>query len=131
MYLRREGRRIGLANKIKAYALQDKGRDTVQANIELGFAADERTYELAAAILNDLGVTSVRLMTNNPDKIRGLEIAGIPVREQIPHWAGASPHSEAYLETKKQRMGHISTSPPIAQASADLGSAASDKGKAS
>ncbi len=126
VYLRQEGRGIGLGNKIKAYALQDKGRDTVQANLELGFAADERSYEVAAAILRDLKVTSVRLMTNNPDKMLGLEAAGIAIAEQIPHWAGASRHSEAYLETKKQRMGHISQSPPIV-----LSATESDKGKAS
>jgi len=111
VYLRQEGRGIGLGNKIRAYALQDKGRDTVQANLELGFEADERNYELAAAILRDLGITSVRLMTNNPEKLRGLADAGIRVDEQVPHWAGASSHSEAYLETKRRRMGHITASP--------------------
>ena len=129
VYLRQEGRGIGLANKIKAYALQDKGRDTVQANIELGFAPDERTYEVAAAILRDLNITSVRLMTNNPEKMQGLEAAGIRVSEQIPHWAGASQHSEAYLETKRQRMGHISQSPPVVAMAAE--GAEKDKGKAS
>jgi GTP cyclohydrolase II len=107
VYLRQEGRGIGLANKIRAYALQDEGRDTVQANEELGFAADERQYEVAASILRALGVESVRLMTNNPDKISGLKRAGIDVVEQLSHWAGASAHSEAYLQTKQLRMGHI------------------------
>lgn len=125
VYLRQEGRGIGLGNKIKAYALQDQGRDTVQANLELGFQADERSYELAAAILNDLGVTSVRLMTNNPEKMHGLESAGIKVTEQVPHWAGATSHSEAYLETKRQRMGHITQTPPIS------GAQKTDEGKAS
>tara|TARA_R110002096_G_scaffold44526_12_gene120421 strand:- start:49108 stop:49737 length:630 start_codon:yes stop_codon:yes gene_type:complete len=111
VYLRQEGRGIGLGNKIRAYALQDKGRDTIQANLELGFKADERSYELAAAILEDLGITSVRLMTNNPEKLKGLSEAGIPVDEQVPHWAGASSHSEAYIETKQRRMGHITESP--------------------
>lgn len=126
VYLRQEGRGIGLGNKIRAYALQDKGRDTVQANLELGFAADERSYELAAAILRDLEVVSVRLMTNNPDKMHGLESAGIRVTEQVPHWAGATSHSEAYLETKRQRMGHITQTPPLGVAAPE-----SDKGKAS
>lgn len=131
VYLRQEGRGIGLGNKIKAYALQDQGRDTVQANIELGFKADERSYEVAAAILRDLKVTSVRLMTNNPEKKSGLENAGIRVSELVPHWAGASQHSEAYLETKKQRMGHISQSPPVVVTDAESAAATSDKGKAS
>ncbi len=131
VYLRQEGRGIGLGNKIKAYALQDRGRDTVQANIELGFAADERSYELAAAILGELKITSVRLMTNNPHKMSGLEAAGIRVSEQVPHWAGTSRHSEAYLETKRQRMGHISQVPPIAANASKLAGSKSDKGKAS
>lgn len=125
IYLRQEGRGIGLGNKIKAYALQDLGRDTVQANIELGFAADERSYELAAEILRDMGISSVRLMTNNPEKMLGLESAGIEVSEQISHWAGTSSHSEAYIETKLRRMGHITQSAE----STDIG--VSDKGKAS
>jgi 3,4-dihydroxy 2-butanone 4-phosphate synthase/GTP cyclohydrolase II len=128
VYLRQEGRGIGLAAKIKAYALQDQGRDTVQANIELGFAPDERSYEVAAAILRDLKITSVRLMTNNPEKIQGLEAAGIRISEQIPHWAGASRHSEAYLETKRQRMGHISQSPPVVVTAAESATSESDKG---
>ncbi|MCP4447054.1 MAG: GTP cyclohydrolase II [Myxococcales bacterium] len=111
VYLRQEGRGIGLGNKIRAYALQDQGRDTVQANIELGFEVDERNYELAAAILLDLGITGVRLMTNNPEKLKGLSDAGIKLDEHVPHWAGASTHSEAYLETKRHRMGHITQSP--------------------
>ena len=111
VYLRQEGRGIGLGNKIKAYALQDQGRDTVQANLDLGFAADERSYGLAAAILRELGISSVRLMTNNPEKMHGLEAAGIKVSEQVSHWAGSSSHSEAYIETKQRRMGHITNSP--------------------
>ncbi len=124
VYLRQEGRGIGLGNKIKAYALQDLGRDTVQANLELGFAPDERSYELAAAILQDLGIISVKLMTNNPEKMKGLEAAGIRVSEQVPHWAGSSSHSEAYIETKRRRMGHIT------QTAEPSGLAAGDKGKA-
>ncbi len=115
VYLRQEGRGIGLGNKIRAYALQDQGRDTIEANLELGFEADERNYELAAAILRDLGITSVRLMTNNPEKLSGLAEAGISVDEQVPHWAGESTHSEAYLETKRRHMGHITQSPPVSQ----------------
>ncbi len=114
VYLRQEGRGIGLGNKIRAYALQDQGRDTIEANLELGFEADERNYELAAAILRDLGITSVRLMTNNPEKLKGLAEAGIDVEEQVPHWAGASSHSEAYLETKRRHMGHITQTPTVA-----------------
>lgn len=112
VYLRQEGRGIGLANKVRAYALQDQGRDTVQANEELGFPADLRSYGAAAAILADLGVESVRLMTNNPAKITGLEAHGVSVAEQISHWAGASAHSEAYLETKQRRMGHLAVAIP-------------------
>ncbi len=125
VYLRQEGRGIGLGNKIRAYELQDKGRDTIQANLELGFEADERNYELAAAILHDLGITSVRLMTNNPEKLKGLAEAGIQVEEQVPHWAGASSHSEAYLETKRRRMGHITQSPD-SEGSADVTTPTSD-----
>lgn len=107
VYLRQEGRGIGLGNKIRAYSLQDQGRDTVQANLELGFAADERSYDLAAAVLEDLGVGSVCLMTNNPAKIAGLESAGIVVVEHLPHWTGRSAHSSDYVETKRLRMGHL------------------------
>jgi GTP cyclohydrolase II len=107
IYLRQEGRGIGLANKIRAYALQDQGQDTVDANLALGFDADGRTYEVAAAMLRDLGVQSVRLMTNNPDKVAGLEHAGMPVRAQEPHWVEGSAHSEDYLKTKKIKLGHI------------------------
>jgi len=116
VYLRQEGRGIGLGNKIRAYALQDQGRDTIEANLELGFAADERSYELAAEILRDLNITSVRLMTNNPEKLEGLREAGISVLEQVPHWAGTSSHSEAYLETKRRQMGHIGEPPAASPA---------------
>lgn len=125
IYLRQEGRGIGLGNKIKAYSLQDRGRDTIEANIELGFAADERSYDLAAAILREMGIRSVRLMTNNPEKIAGLESAGIHISEQVPHWAGASAHSEAYIETKRRHMGHITETSPE-----PISAAGSDKGKA-
>lgn len=114
VYLRQEGRGIGLGNKIRAYALQDQGRDTVQANLDLGFKADERDYELAAAILQDLNISSVRLMTNNPEKMTSLESAGITVVEQVSHWAASSSHSQAYIETKQRRMGHITATAPVA-----------------
>jgi GTP cyclohydrolase II len=107
IYLRQEGRGIGLANKIRAYALQDQGIDTVDANLALGFDADSRTYEVAAAMLRDLGVQSVRLLTNNPDKVSGLQRAGMPVSAQEPHWVEGSAHSEDYLKTKKIKLGHI------------------------
>jgi GTP cyclohydrolase II len=107
VYLRQEGRGIGLGNKVRAYALQDAGRDTVDANLDLGFAADLRSYEVAASILRDLGVRSVRLMTNNPDKVEGLARAGMPVAAHEPHWAAADEASRPYLETKRAKMGHM------------------------
>ena len=107
VYLVQEGRGIGLGNKIRAYQLQDAGADTVDANLALGFEADLRSYDLAARILRDLGVTSVRLMTNNPQKIAGLERAGVVVDAQESHWVDATEHSESYLATKKSKLGHI------------------------
>jgi GTP cyclohydrolase II len=106
VYLVQEGRGIGLGNKVRAYALQDEGHDTVDANLQLGFDADLRSYDLAAAILRDLGATSVRLMTNNPAKIAGLERAGLPVIAE-PHWVGVSEHAADYVEVKKAKMGHL------------------------
>jgi GTP cyclohydrolase II/3,4-dihydroxy 2-butanone 4-phosphate synthase/GTP cyclohydrolase II len=106
VYLRQEGRGIGLGNKIKAYALQAEGADTVEANEQLGFAADLRSYDLAAAILSDLGVASVALMTNNPDKCAGLENAGIKVALRVPHWGGPNEHNRDYLEVKRTKLGH-------------------------
>ncbi|MBP8808722.1 MAG: GTP cyclohydrolase II [Kofleriaceae bacterium] len=106
VYLVQEGRGIGLGNKIRAYALQDQGADTVEANLQLGFDADHRSYDLAAAILADLGATSVRLMTNNPDKIAGLVAAGMPTTHE-PHWAEAAAQSQDYLTVKKEKMGHL------------------------
>jgi GTP cyclohydrolase II len=105
--MRQEGRGIGLGNKVRAYALQDQGIDTVDANLALGFAADERTYELAGSILAELGIQSARVMTNNPDKLEGLRRAGVTVSQQVPHWVTSTAHSEAYLETKKAKLGHI------------------------
>ena len=107
VYLVQEGRGIGLGNKVRAYALQDDGADTVDANLQLGFDADARSYELAAGILADLGVGSVRLMTNNPAKLAGLAEAGVRVAAHEPHWVGASEHAADYLEVKKDRMGHL------------------------
>jgi GTP cyclohydrolase II/3,4-dihydroxy 2-butanone 4-phosphate synthase/GTP cyclohydrolase II len=106
VYLRQEGRGIGLGNKIKAYALQANGADTVEANEQLGFAADLRSYDLAAAILRDLGVAEVALMTNNPDKCEGLTKAGIKVARRVPHWGGHNEHNRDYLEVKRTKLGH-------------------------
>ena len=106
VYLRQEGRGIGLGNKIKAYALQAEGADTVEANEQLGFAADLRSYDLAATILADLGVRSVALMTNNPDKVAGLEKAGVRVVERVPHWGEAQEHNQDYLAVKRSKLGH-------------------------
>jgi GTP cyclohydrolase II len=106
VYLRQEGRGIGLGNKIKAYALQAEGADTVEANEQLGFAADLRSYDLAASILDDLGIKSVALMTNNPDKCAGLEKAGITVARRVPHWGGPNEHNRDYLAVKKAKLGH-------------------------
>jgi GTP cyclohydrolase II len=107
VYLVQEGRGIGLGNKVRAYHLQDEGLDTVEANLELGFAADARSYELAAQILRDLGATSVRLMTNNPAKRAGLEQAGIAVAALEPHHAGATAENAGYLDTKRAKLGHL------------------------
>jgi 3,4-dihydroxy 2-butanone 4-phosphate synthase / GTP cyclohydrolase II len=107
VYLVQEGRGIGLGNKIKAYALQDQGADTVEANLQLGFDADARSYSLAAAMFRDVGVASVRLLTNNPDKIRGLRDAGTVVSAQQSLWVEHNPHSASYLDVKKEKLGHI------------------------
>ena len=106
LYLRQEGRGIGLGNKIRAYELQDQGLDTVDANHQLGFPADARTYDVAAAMLKSLGVNSIRLLSNNPDKHNALEKLGIRVSERVPHVVGAHAHNEAYLKTKAEKMGH-------------------------
>lgn len=106
VYLRQEGRGIGLLNKIRAYALQDQGLDTVEANQALGFPADARRYEVAAGILHSLGVAEVQLMSNNPDKGRTLDQCGIRVHREEPHLAGHNEHNRAYLATKARRMGH-------------------------
>jgi GTP cyclohydrolase II len=107
VYLVQEGRGIGLGNKVRAYQLQDGGADTVDANLQLGFDADHRSYDLAAGILADLGVASVRLMTNNPQKISGLEGAGVVVAAHEPHWVDTTEHSAGYLAAKKTKLGHL------------------------
>jgi 3,4-dihydroxy 2-butanone 4-phosphate synthase/GTP cyclohydrolase II len=107
IYLRgQEGRGIGLLNKLKAYALQEKGLDTVDANLALGLPSEAREYGAAVAILKDLGITSVRLLTNNPAKISFLEDAGIAVTETVPLIVGLAAQNEGYLEAKRARMGH-------------------------
>jgi GTP cyclohydrolase II len=108
LYLRQEGRGIGLANKLRAYALQDRGLDTVEANQRLGFADDERGYAQAAAMLRALGLGEVRLLTNNPAKLMGLEAAGVRVVERVAHHMTANPHNAEYLETKRKKSGHLS-----------------------
>jgi len=107
LYLRQEGRGIGLANKIRAYALQDRGLDTVEANLALGFRDDERDYAVAAHMLSSLGVSSVQLMTNNPNKVQQLEQYGITVSARLPHLLPPNPHNRFYLETKARRSGHF------------------------
>ncbi|WP_375397773.1 GTP cyclohydrolase II [uncultured Sphingomonas sp.] len=106
LYLRQEGRGIGLINKMRAYALQDQGFDTVDANIRLGFAVDARDFRVAARMLDLLGQRTIRLMTNNPEKIRVLEAAGVSVAERVPISLPANPHNARYLATKRDRTGH-------------------------
>ena len=107
LYMRQEGRGIGLANKIRAYALQDRGLDTVDANRRLGFADDARDYRVAAGMLKALKVDAVRLLTNNPNKVAGLEAAGIAVVERVAHHLPTNPHNADYIATKKSRSGHL------------------------
>jgi len=108
VYLVQEGRGIGLGNKVRAYHLQDDGADTVEANVQLGFDVDLRSYDLAAAMLCELGIASVRLMTNNPQKLEGLRRAGIDVSGHESHWVESSEHSQDYLAVKRKKLGHIS-----------------------
>jgi GTP cyclohydrolase II len=110
IYEQQEGRGIGLMAKLKAYELQDAGLDTVEANERLGFKADQREFALPAEILRALRVSQVRLLSNNPDKVAALERGGIKVVERVPCEVSASAHSEDYLKTKKEKMGHLFTS---------------------
>jgi GTP cyclohydrolase II len=107
LYLRQEGRGIGLINKVRAYALQDRGLDTVDANLALGFRDDERDYAIAAHMLASLNIGSIRLMTNNPNKVRQLEQLGIRISGRIPHVMPANPYNRFYLQTKAARSGHF------------------------
>jgi GTP cyclohydrolase II len=107
LYLAQEGRGIGLVNKLRAYQLQDGGADTVEANEQLGFDADERVYMPAAEMLKDLGFSRVRLMTNNPEKVTALARFGVEVSERVPHAFPSNPHNERYLQTKATKSGHL------------------------
>lgn len=107
LYLPQEGRGIGLMNKLRAYELQDGGMDTVEANESLGFAADAREYDFPAKILRNLGATRIRLLSNNPDKVKQLESAGVLVVERVPCQPRISKISRAYMRTKKRKMGHL------------------------
>jgi 3,4-dihydroxy 2-butanone 4-phosphate synthase / GTP cyclohydrolase II len=108
LYIRgHEGRAIGLAHKLRAYALQEQGRDTVEANVELGFAPDPRDYGIGAQILADLGVRSMRLLTNNPSKRAGLEGYGLSIAERVPLETRPTAHNREYLRTKREKLGHL------------------------
>ena len=111
LYLRQEGRGIGLGNKIRAYALQDQGSDTVEANHQLGFPADAREYDLAVQLLRELGLKRIKLMTNNPRKHDALVRDGIEIVERVALESGRNPHNEAYLRTKADKLGHWLTLP--------------------
>ena len=110
VYEQQEGRGIGLMAKLQAYELQDSGLDTVEANEKLGFKADHREFALPAEILKALGVSQVRLLSNNPDKVAALERAGVQVVERVPCEVAATEHAEEYLRTKKEKLGHLFTS---------------------
>jgi GTP cyclohydrolase II len=111
LYLRQEGRGIGFANKIRAYSLQEQGYDTIEANQLLGFRPDERDYDIAAHMLGSLEVRSIRLMSNNPDKVADLQFHGVQIVERLPIIAPANPFNERYLETKRLKAGHYLTRP--------------------
>ncbi len=110
LYLRQEGRGIGLLNKLKAYALQDAGADTVEANVQLGFEPDSREYQICKPMLDFFDIRNVKLMTNNPAKVKALQDMGIEVSEIIPIHTGANPHNETYLAVKINKLGHMSKS---------------------
>ena len=107
IYHRQEGRNIGLVNKVNAYALQDQGRNTIQANLELGFGEDDRDYSIVGHVFNDLGVKKLKLITNNPKKIKYVESLGVEIVERIPAITKSNKYNEGYLLTKKEQMGHI------------------------
>ena len=107
IYHRQEGRNIGLVNKVNAYALQDQGRNTIQANLELGFGEDDRDYSIVGHIFKDLGVKKLKLITNNPKKIEYVESLGIEITERIPAITKSNKYNEGYLLTKKEQKGHI------------------------
>lgn len=111
LYLRQEGRGIGLHNKIRAYGLQDKGADTVDANVRLGFDVDERDYSICKPMLDHVGVHGLQLMTNNPAKLTAMRDLGVEVLERVTLPSGRNPHNEAYLDTKANRMGHLLEEP--------------------
>jgi len=106
-YLRQEGRGIGLINKIRAYSLQDCGADTVEANEQLGFGADMRDYSILKPMLEHLNIKSLKLLTNNPRKVKALQDMGIDIVERLPHQTGRNPHNAKYLETKQGKLGHL------------------------
>ena len=107
VYLRQEGRNIGIINKLKAYALQEKGLDTVQANLQLGLPADDRNFSVAIDILKELGVQEINLLTNNPEKIKAVEESSIILNHRVPLQIAANENSEGYLKTKKEYFGHL------------------------
>ncbi len=107
VYLRQEGRNIGIINKLKAYALQEKGLDTVQANLQLGLPADDRNFSVAIDILKELGVQEINLLTNNPEKIKAVEESSIKLNHRVPLQIAANENSEGYLKTKKEYFGHL------------------------